>query len=168
MLSLQSLVRKLTLDFRDIFSDGMFYSNITGDYQLSQGLLTTNNTEMKGTAGDLFMTGHTNLVTGELAYDMSYKPNLTSSLPVLAWIATSLNPVTFLAGVAIDQVVRSQVISEFKFELTGTVDNPDFKEVDRKSKSISLKGTVPTEDKKQDESKGDKPLAAISNEVIDG
>ena len=168
VLSLQSLVRKLTLDFRDIFSDGMFYSNITGDYQLSQGLLTTNNTEMKGTAGDLFMTGHTNLVTGELAYDMSYKPNLTSSLPVLAWIATSLNPVTFLAGVAIDQVVRSQVISEFKFELTGTVDNPDFKEVDRKSKSISLKGTVPTEDKKQDESKGDKPLAAISNEVIDG
>ena len=168
VLSLQSLVRKLTLDFRDIFSDGMFYSNITGDYQLSQGLLTTNNTEMKGTAGDLFMTGYTNLVTGELAYDMSYKPNLTSSLPVLAWIATSLNPVTFLAGVAIDQVVRSQVISEFKFELTGTVDNPDFKEVDRKSKSISLKGTVPIEDEKQDESEGDKPLAAISNEVIDG
>ena len=165
---MQSLVRKLTLDFRDIFSDGMFYSNITGDYQLSQGLLTTHNTEMKGTAGDLFMTGYTNLVTGELAYDMSYKPNLTSSLPVLAWIATSLNPVTFLAGVAIDQVVRSQVISEFKFELTGTVDNPDFKEVDRKSKSISLKDTVPSEDEKQDESKGDKPLAAISNEVIDG
>jgi len=138
VLSLQSLVRKLTLDFRDIFSDGMFYSNIKGDYQLNQGLLTTTNTEMKGTAGDLFMTGHTNLVTGELDYNMSYKPNLTSSLPVLAWIATSLNPVTFLAGVAIDQVIKSQVVSEFTFELTGTVENPDLKEVDRKSKSISV------------------------------
>ncbi|WP_019027286.1 YhdP family protein [Colwellia piezophila] len=168
ILSLQSLVRKLTLDFRDIFSDGMFYSNIKGDYKIDQGLLTTQNTEMKGTAGDLFMTGYTNLVTGELNYDMSYKPNLTSSLPVLAWIATSLNPVTFLAGVAIDQVVRSQVVSEFKFKLTGTVDNPDFKEVDRKSKNISIEDTVPAQDNKPKESGIDKPLDAKKGELTDG
>lgn len=155
VLSLQSLVRKLTLDFRDIFSDGMFYSDIKGDYQLKRGLLTTGNTEMNGTAGNLFMTGHTNLVTGELAYDMSYKPNLTSSLPVLAWIAT-LNPVTFLAGVAIDQVIKSQVVSEFKFELTGTVENPDLKEVNRKSKSVSVENKVPSEGTK-------KELPAVDN-----
>jgi len=157
VLSLQSLVRKLTLDFRDIFSDGMFYSSIAGDYQLKQGMLTTDNTEMNGAAGNLFMTGHTNLVTGELAYDMSYKPNLTSSLPVLAWIVT-LNPVTFLAGVAIDQVIKSQVVSEFKFELTGTVENPDLKEVNRKSKSISVDNTISTQDSKQNEQSVDKPL----------
>jgi uncharacterized protein (TIGR02099 family) len=137
VLSLQSLVRKLTLDFRDIFSDGMFYSSITGDYQLQQGIFTTENTEMKGTAGNLFMTGHTDLISGELAYDMSYKPNLTSSLPVLAWIVT-LNPVTFLAGVAINEVIQSQVVSEFKFALTGTVDDPSLTEVNRKSKNISV------------------------------
>ena len=168
VLSLQSLVRKLTLDFRDIFSDGMFYSNIKGNYQLDQGLLTTDNTKMNGTAGNLFMTGNTNLVTGELDYEMSYKPNLTSSLPVLAWIATSLNPVTFLAGVAIDQVVRSQVVSEFKFELTGTVDNPDFKEVDRKSKNISIEGAVPTEDAKQDESIIETPSTSKKDKATDG
>ncbi|PKI13143.1 YhdP family protein [Colwellia sp. 12G3] len=154
VLSLQSLVRKLTLDFRDIFSDGMFYSSIKGDYQLKLGTLSTDNTEMNGTAGNLFMTGHTNLVSGELDYDMSYKPNLTSSLPVLAWIAT-LNPVTFLAGVAIDQVIKSQVVSEFTFELKGTIDNPDFKEVDRKSKSISVESTLPTQGAKQEESVND-------------
>jgi len=148
-------VRKLTLDFRDIFSDGMFYSSITGDYQLKQGMLTTDNTKMNGAAGNLFMTGHTNLITGDLDYAMSYKPELTSSLPVLAWIAT-LNPVTFLAGVAIDQVIKSQVVYEFNFKLTGTVDNPDFKEVNRKSKDISVGSTVPTEDAKQDESSVDK------------
>ncbi|MBU2870292.1 YhdP family protein [Colwellia sp. E2M01] len=148
VLSLQSLVRKLTLDFRDIFSDGMFYSNIQGHYQLEQGLLKTNDTEMNGTAGNLFMTGHTNLVTGELDYDMSYKPNLTSSLPVLAWIAT-LNPVTFLAGVAIDQVIKSQVVSEFNFKLTGSIEDPDFKEVDRKSKSISVDTALPIADSQQ-------------------
>ena len=57
-----------------------------------------------------------------------------------------MNPVTFLAGVAIDQVIKSQVVSEFKFELTGTVDNPEIKEVNRKSKSISVDTSLPTED----------------------
>ena len=151
VLSLQSLVRKLTLDFRDVFSKGMFYSYIKGEYQLNQGLMTTQNTEMKGTAGNLFMTGHTNLVTGELDYDMSYSPNISSNLPVIAWIVTSLNPVTFLAGVAIDQVIKSQVVYELNFELTGTIENPEFKEVDRKSKSISIDSAQPIEDAKQEE-----------------
>ena len=167
VLSLQSLVRKLTLDFRDIFSDGMFYSDIKGSYQLEQGLLITDNTKMNGTAGNLFMTGNTNLVTGELDYDMSYKPNLTSSLPVLAWIAT-LNPVTFLAGVAIDQVIKSQVVSEFKFELTGTVENPDFKEVNRKSKNVSVDTSVPTEDAKQEELKIETPPTSKKDKASDG
>lgn len=167
VLSLQSLVRKLTLDFRDIFSDGMFYSDIKGSYQLEQGLLITDNTKMNGTAGNLFMTGNTNLVTGELDYEMSYKPNLTSSLPVLAWIAT-LNPVTFLAGVAIDQVIKSQVVSEFKFELTGTVENPDFQEVNRKSKNVSVDTSVPTEDAKQEESKIETPPTSKKDKASDG
>ncbi|MEI6894456.1 MAG: YhdP family protein [Colwellia sp.] len=165
VLSLQSLVRKLTLDFRDIFSDGMFYSSIRGDYQLKQGVLTTHNTEMNGNAGDLFMTGHTNLVTGELDYDMSYKPKLSSSLPVLAWIAT-LDPVTFLAGVAIDQVIKSQVVSEFNFKLTGSVDNPDFREVDRKSKSVSVDTKLVTEDAKQEQaSDNNKPEKPVGKET---
>ncbi len=157
VLSLQSLVRKLTLDFRDIFSDGMFYSSITGNYQLQQGVVTTNNTEMNGTAGDLFMTGQTDLVTGNLNYKMSYKPNLTSSLPVVAWI-TTLNPMTFLAGVAIEQVIKSQVVYELNFELSGTVGNPVLKEVNRKSKDISVSSTVPTEEVKQGKKSADKPL----------
>jgi uncharacterized protein (TIGR02099 family) len=144
VLSLQSIVRKLTLDFRDIFSDGMFYREIKGDYRVDEGVLYTNNTRMNGTAGNLYIKGNTSFATNTLDYKMSYKPNLTSSLPVLAWIAT-LNPVVFLAGVAIDQVITSQVVSEFNFELTGSVSKPDFKEVNRKSRDVSVgRSTPPT------------------------
>lgn len=144
VLSLQSIVRKLTLDFRDIFSDGMFYKEIKGDYRIENGVLYTDNTRMNGTAGNLYIKGNTSFVTNTLDYKMSYKPNLTSSLPVLAWIAT-LNPVVFLAGVAIDQVITSQVVSEFNFELTGSVNEPNFKEVNRKSRDVSVgRSTPPT------------------------
>jgi len=144
VLSLQSIVRKLTLDFRDIFSDGIFYNNIKGDYHIKEGVLYTDNTRMNGSAGDLYIKGNTSFVTSTLDYKMSYKPNLTSSLPVLAWIAT-LNPVVFLAGVAIDQVITSKVVSEFNFELTGSVNNPSFKEVNRKSRDISVGRSKPPE-----------------------
>lgn len=142
ILSLQSLVRKLTLDFRDIFSDGMFYSSIKGDMHIRDGIFYTDNTRMNGAAGDLTIKGNTELTKGLLDYRMSYKPNLTSSLPVLAWIAT-LNPVTFLAGVAIDEVFTSKVVSEFNFELTGTVNEPDLKEVNRKSRDVSVGRSTP-------------------------
>jgi len=144
VLSLQSIVRKLTLDFRDIFSEGMFYKDIKGDYSINEGVLYTDNTRMNGSAGNLFVKGNTSFVNNTLDYKMSYKPNLTSSLPVLAWIAT-LNPVVFLAGVAIDQVITSQVVSEFNFELTGSVNNPNFKEVNRKSRDVSVGRSKPPE-----------------------
>ena len=144
VLSLQSLVRKLTLDFRDIFSDGMFYSSIKGDFNIKEGVLYTDNIKMNGAAGDLVMKGNTDLDLGLLDYSLSYKPNLTSSLPVLAWIAT-LQPAVFLAGIAIDQVMTSQVVSEFNFELTGNLDEPNFKEVNRKTMDISVgRSTPPT------------------------
>jgi len=144
VLSLQSIVRKLTLDFRDIFSDGMFYKNIEGDYDIKEGVLYTDNTRMNGSAGNLYIKGNTSFINNTLDYRMSYKPNLTSSLPVLAWIAT-LNPVVFLAGVAIDQVITSQVVSEFNFELTGDVSAPNFKEVERRSRDVSVGRSKPPE-----------------------
>ena len=168
VLSLQSLLRKLTLDFRDIFSDGMFYSSIQGDYQLQQGVVTTNNTEMKGTAGDLFMKGHTNLISGDLHYDLSYKPNLTSSLPVLAWIASSANPVFFAAGVAIDQVIKSQVVSEFLFELSGTIADPIFEEVERKSKNISVDSPKSPQSVDEGQVSGQKSSILLKGEVANG
>tara|TARA_R110001592_G_scaffold6550_3_gene35233 strand:- start:2986 stop:7107 length:4122 start_codon:yes stop_codon:yes gene_type:complete len=144
VLSLQSIVRKLTLDFRDIFSEGMFYKNIKGDYHIKEGVLYTDNTRMNGSAGNLYIKGNTSFISNTLDYKMSYKPNLTSSLPVLAWIAT-LNPVVFLAGVAIDQVITSKVVSEFNFELTGNVSDPNFKEVNRKSRDVSVGRSKPPE-----------------------
>ncbi len=141
-LSLQSLVRKLSFDFRDIFSDGMFYRELKGDFTVKDGVAYTDNIFMKGTAGDLAIVGNTNLNNGELDYRMSYKPNLTSSLPVLAWIAT-LNPVTFLAGMALDEVITSSVIAEMNFEVTGNLDDPQFKQVSRKNKNISVGRSTP-------------------------
>jgi len=144
IFSLSSLARKLKLDFRDMFSDGMFYESIKGDFHLEQGVIYTDNTRMKGGAGNLSVKGNTDLSKQILDYSMSYKPNVTSSLPALAWVAT-LNPVAILAGLALDGVITSKVISELKFEVTGTMEDPVYKQVDRKTQNIRVGRTTPPE-----------------------
>ncbi len=144
IFSLSSLARKLKLDFRDMFSDGMFYESIKGDFHLENGVIYTNNTRMKGGAGNLSVKGNTDLSKQILDYSMSYKPNVTSSLPALAWVAT-LNPVAIIAGLALDGVITSKVISELKFEVTGTMQEPVYKQVDRKTQNIRVGRTTPPE-----------------------
>ncbi|NQZ90544.1 MAG: TIGR02099 family protein [Colwellia sp.] len=144
LLSLQSLVRKLKFDFRDMFSDGMFYDSIKGDFEIKQGLIYTNNTFMKGAAGDLTIQGNTNLSEEILDYKMSYKPNITSSLPAIAWIAT-LNPLVLIGAVALDGVITSKVVSEYKIEVTGPIAKPIVKIVDKKTQNIKVGRSTPPE-----------------------
>ena len=142
ILSLGSLARKLKLDFRDIFSEGMFYSEITGDFEIKEGVFYTKNTEMKGAAGDLAIKGNTDLTAGLLDYRMNYKPNLTSSFPTIAWIAT-LDPVVFLTGLAINEIITATVIYEVVFEITGDVNKPVVREVNRKNQDVSVGSSSP-------------------------
>ena len=142
ILSLGSLARKLKLDFRDIFSEGMFYSNITGDFEIKKGVFYTENTKMRGVAGDLVVKGNTDFTSGLLDYRMNYKPNLTSSLPTIAWIAT-LNPVAFLTGLAINEIITASVINEVVFEVTGDVERPIVREVNRKTQDVSVGRSAP-------------------------
>jgi len=137
LLSLDSLVRKLQLDFRDIFAKGFFYEKIMGSFQLENGIAYTQDTLVDGGAGDITMQGYTDLSTQQLNYQIEFVPNVTSSLPVI--VAWMVNPATALAALALDQVLTSaKVISNIKFSLTGTLDEPQLTELGRDSKEISL------------------------------
>ncbi|MBN4659130.1 hypothetical protein H4F44_25435, partial [Escherichia coli] len=43
ILSLQSLPRRLTLDFRDVFQEGFAFDAFTGDVRIERGVARTNN-----------------------------------------------------------------------------------------------------------------------------
>jgi uncharacterized protein (TIGR02099 family) len=137
LLSLDSLVRKLQLDFRDIFAKGFFYDKIKGSFQLENGVAYTKDTVVDGGAGEMTMQGYTDLPAQQLNYQIQFVPNVTSSLPVI--IAWMVNPATALAAVALDQMLTSaKVISNIKFSLTGTLDDPQLKELGRDSREVTL------------------------------
>ena len=141
LLSLDSLVRKLQLDFRDIFSKGFFYDKINGSFQLQNGTAYTQDTLVDGGAGEITMEGYTDLNAQQLNYQIEFAPNVTSSLPVI--VAWMVNPATALAALALDQMLTSaKVISNIKFSLTGTLDEPRLTELGRDSKEVSLPALV--------------------------
>ncbi|EKE85389.1 hypothetical protein A10D4_03555 [Idiomarina xiamenensis 10-D-4] len=137
ILSLDSILRKLTLDFRDIFSQGMFYTDFSGDLSFAGGVVSTDNTRMQGAAGDMSVQGTTNLNNNQLNYSLSYVPKVTSSLPII--VAWMVNPPSGLAALFLDKVLHdAQVISKLEYRVTGTIEKPVVEEVARDSKKVEL------------------------------
>jgi uncharacterized protein (TIGR02099 family) len=141
ILSLESLVRKLRLDFRDVFAKGFFYDKMKGSFQVVDGVADTRDTIIDGGAGEMTIRGYTNLPSQELNYRIAFSPKVTSSLPVI--VAWMVNPATALAALALDQVLTSaKVISNIEYSLTGSIDEPVLTELGRDSKDISLPAKV--------------------------
>lgn len=139
LLSFDSLYRKLKLDFKDVFSKGLFYNDLKGSVTIIDGIGYSDNIRMDGVAGDMSMAGFTDLNTETLDYDVVFKPKLTSSVPVLvAWLA-AVNPVTFLGVLALDKMIENAVvIYEVRLKVTGPLKNPEVKEVERFTKRVTI------------------------------
>ncbi|EKE67738.1 hypothetical protein B3C1_18286 [Gallaecimonas xiamenensis 3-C-1] len=138
VFSFDSLRRKLALDFRDLFDKGLYFDKINAGGELKQGVLRSNEIEMDGVVGDMKASGWTDLVGRQLAYDISFKPNVTGSLPVLA--AFAVTPITGVAVYALTKIFGPviDVVTEIRFNLTGTIDNPQLQEVSRRKGSVPL------------------------------
>ncbi|WP_394223385.1 YhdP family protein [Alteromonas gracilis] len=168
LFSLNSLVRKLSLDFRDVFAKGFFYDDMGGTLNIVNGKAYTDDTEIDGGAGEIEIIGFTDLNTGALNYNVSFAPNVTGNLPFLVYFLAT--PPTALAALAIDQVLTSaKVISNVNYRVTGTIKDPKFDEVERNSKDISLPAqNAPVPANPQDRPLTEDDLRRLKMEVIDG
>ncbi|MDN7126286.1 TIGR02099 family protein [Pseudidiomarina sp. 1APR75-33.1] len=162
LLSLDSIVRKLRFDFRDIFANGLFFTEFAGSFTIDDGVVTTRNAKMDGSAGDMEISGTSNLVTEAIDYQLFYVPKVTSSLPViLAWM---VNPPSGLAALLIDQMLQdAQVISRLEYKITGTIDEPVVKEVSRDSREV----TIPVDELPQEEGNDSNQNSAADSSTND-
>lgn len=137
ILSLESLVRKLSLDFRDVFAKGFFYQDMKGSFVIANGKASTDDTKVNGAAAGIDILGYTDLTNNQLNYQVSVSPKLTSSIPVL--VAWMVNPATALAAFALDEVISSaNVVSKLNYTLTGTLQEPIITEVKRSSRVVEM------------------------------
>ena len=123
ILSLQNLPRRLTFDFRDVFSDGFSFDKIDSTLTASKGIVQIEKFHMEGPAAKVDISGETNLVKETQNLLVKVTPAISDSLSLAAFAG---GPAVG-AGVWIAQKLLrgpADKLAAFQFEITGTWANP--------------------------------------------
>ena len=148
VLSLQSLPRRLTLDFRDVFSQGFAFDFVRGDVSIEQGRASTNNLQMSGVNAVVLMEGSADIGRETQDIKVVVVPEINAGTASL--IATAINPAlgvgTFLAQLFLRRPLMEAATQEFHID--GTWADPKITKIDRKARAAAAKAAErPTENK---------------------
>ncbi|SCK61964.1 TIGR02099 family protein [Variovorax sp. HW608] len=132
VLSLQALPRRLTLDFRDVFSEGFAFDFLRGDVKIDQGVASTNNLQMKGVNAAVLMDGSADFARETQSLRVVVVPEINAGTAAL--VATAINPAiglgTFLAQMVLSRPLVAAATQEFKID--GTWTDPKITRVPRR------------------------------------
>jgi uncharacterized protein (TIGR02099 family) len=132
VLSMQSIVKRLSFDFRDVFSEGFIFDLFRGDVTIDRGQATTNNLQISGVNAVILMDGKSDIAAGTQDIRVVYAPEVNAGIASLL-VASAINPAiglgTFLAQLFLRQPLIEAVTKEFKVQ--GTWADPIVNEVKR-------------------------------------
>ena len=131
VLSLQSLPRRLALDFRDVFSEGFAFDFLRGDVRIDQGMASSNNLQMKGVNAAVLMDGKADLARETQDIRVIVVPELNAGTASL--IASAINPAvglgSFLAQLFLRRPMMEAATQEFHVD--GSWVDPRIRRVER-------------------------------------
>lgn len=122
VLSLQSLPRRLALDFRDVFSEGFPFDFVRGDVTIAQGMASTNNLQMKGVNAAVLMDGKADIARETQDIKVVVVPEINAGTASL--VASVINPAvglgSFLAQLFLREPLSRAATQEFHIDGTWT------------------------------------------------
>jgi len=132
VLSLQSLPRRLSLDFRDLFQEGFAFDSITGDVKIEQGVARTNNLRMRGVQALVLMEGNADIARETQDMRVVVVPEINAGTAALAYAV--INPAIGL-GAFLAQAILKKPLTQAgtrEFHVTGPWADPKVERVDHK------------------------------------
>ena len=123
LLSLQSLPRRLSLDFRDLFSDGFAFDKISANAKIDSGILRSDDFFMTGPAAEAKIKGETNLKTETQNLKVTVIPHISDSLSLAALAG---GPIVGAAAFVAQKILKdpfNKIVSS-EYVITGTWENP--------------------------------------------
>jgi uncharacterized protein YhdP len=139
VLSLQSLPRRVTLDFRDIFSQGFAFDVIAGEAALKQGTMTTKNLQIRGPAARVLLSGTANLVAETQDLKVRIQPAVGETLAVGTMLLA--NPVTGVVAWAAQKILNDPLdhIFAYEYAVTGGWSDPQVAKISNAVPSPEVK-----------------------------
>jgi uncharacterized protein YhdP len=134
----------MSLDFRDVFSEGFAFDDIAGDFRIQKGQMRTDDLKLEGPAASVRLAGNVDLEQETLNLDVRVRPALSATVSAGAAVLLLANPIvgaavgagTFLAQKFLDHPL-DQIFS-YEYRVTGSWSDPQVERV-----GGLLKGAAP-------------------------
>ncbi|HLX80826.1 MAG TPA: YhdP family protein [Burkholderiales bacterium] len=128
LMSLQMLPRRLTLDFRDVFSKGFQFDSIESSMAIERGTMAVKEFHMHGPAADVQMTGQVDLSLETQNLKVKVIPQFGDSASTVVGI---LNPVVGVATLIAGRILKNPLgrIFSYDYTVTGTWADPKVEKV---------------------------------------
>ncbi|OQW90680.1 MAG: hypothetical protein BWK79_19140 [Beggiatoa sp. IS2] len=91
LFDLQALPRRLTLDFRDVFSAGFGFDSISGNFVMGEGRAYTENLVLQSPVAHILIQGYTDLIHKNFDQTAIVIPHVSNALPVAGALAGGLS-----------------------------------------------------------------------------
>jgi uncharacterized protein (TIGR02099 family) len=132
VLSLQSLPRRLMLDFRDVFQEGFAFDNVSGDVIIDDGVASTRNLRLRGVQAVVLMEGSADLQHETQDLRVIVVPEIDAGTASLAYAA--INPAVGLGTFVAQWLLRRPLMaaSTREFTVQGSWAEPKVERVERK------------------------------------
>ena len=118
ILSLQALPRRVSLDFRDVFSEGFAFDTVSGSITARRGVMEAEDFLIQGPAAKVAMSGSVNLVNETQNLRVRVQPALAETVSVGA--AALLNPLVGAAALLAQKVLQDPLSQIFSYEYAVT------------------------------------------------
>lgn len=138
LFNLQSIIRKLTFDFKDVYKKGFFYNSIRGTFEMKDGVISTENVRIDGNVADVKIYGQTDITNEKIEQLAVITPHLTSSLPILA--AWAIEPTTGIIVYLLNKLMEPavEVATRIDYRIHGSFDDVKVDEVETSKKKIKI------------------------------
>lgn len=130
VLSLQALPRRISLDFRDVFSEGFAFDTITADVQMRNGMMHTDDFRLVGPAAAVNIAGDVDLEHETQQLKVRVQPSLSTGVSGAAaalFIANPLIGAAVGAGTLLAQKMLNNPFDQlfsYEYAVTGNWDDP--------------------------------------------
>ena len=147
VLSLQALPRRITLDFRDVFSEGFAFDTIEGKVKVARGVMTTDDLRLAGPAARVDITGEADLARETQRLNVRVLPALSSTFSAgtagAAMLLLAANPLIAAAvgaGTLLAQKVMKDPLEQmfsYDYRVTGSWSDPVVERVGTRSQQAA-------------------------------
>lgn len=125
VLSLQSLPRRLVLDFRDVFSEGFAFDGVTATASINNGVAKTDNFKMRGVAATVLLDGTADIAKEAQNLHVVVIPEINVGAASVVY-GLAVNPVIGVGTFLAQLFLRDPLMKAFTFEyqVTGPWKDP--------------------------------------------